>query len=119
MAINVQSLYDSMKARFGAGAVDETFQEIYFDAWKQVKADLEIECNIDFDAPEAMVSDLDLDAKYHTVISTGLMYHISTHGQWIIEDSGNFDRRYTKAKGLAQMQSFKDTGGYGKLGDLS
>jgi len=119
MAINVQALYDSMKARFGADSIDETFQEIYFDAWKQVKADLEIECNLDFDVPESMTPDLSLDERYHTVVSTGIMFHIASHGQWLIEDSSNFESRYARAKKVAQMQVFKDNSALGKLGDLS
>ena len=119
MAINVQSLFDSMKARFGAEHASDKFQEIYFDCWRQVKADLEIECGLDFDAPEGMTPDLSLDAKYYTVISTGIMFHIATHGEWLIEDASKFETRYNNAKKFATMARMKDDSALTRLGDLS
>ena len=119
VAILSQVLYDSKVAKFGANASEERFLDVFIEALHSVKADMEIECNIDFEPPEELDTNISLDDKYWTVLSLGLDYHISSCGEWTLEDTTTVERRYNRAKKLAQMEDHKDNETEGKLGDQS
>lgn len=119
MSINTQALFDTAKARFGAESSEQRFQNVFFDALKMVSADFQARAKLEFDAPEDLQTDIDLDIKFYSAVSLGTMTHIATHGEWLIEDSTNLERRYDRALAFAQLERFRDDCALGKLGDLS
>lgn len=119
MSIRTQSLFDSKRAKFGAEAATTKFTNVFFDALRSVKGDMEIKCLLDFDVPGNLRTNIELDEKYWSVVSLGLDYHICTHGEWLLDDPTTVDRRYKQALKTARMAAQKDAATTGKLGSLS
>ena len=119
MSIRTQTLFDSKRAKFGADAATTKFLNVFMDALRSVKGDVEIQCRLDFDVPDNLREDIDLDEKYYPMISLGIDFHICTHGEWLLDDSTVVERRYLLAKRTARMAAMHDAATTGKLGDLS
>lgn len=102
MAINTNRLYDSKALRFGTATSSASFQQIFLDCLLKTIEDVNNYTGMDVDVPEDVYTDIDLDNKYYTVISTGLDYHLQDSNLFTTNVKSDIEAIYTRAKREAQ-----------------
>jgi hypothetical protein len=81
MSIRTQDLFEQKASAFGAATNSQRFTSDFITAVNRALADIQLLALISTSSIEDIETDIDLDAKYETVLSVGVDYHLLAIGQ--------------------------------------
>lgn len=106
--INTQSLYDSVSRAFGVLGTSKAFVAAFFNALETVEPEIASRSFVEFDVPTELETNIDLDSKYYSVIYHGVVNEINNGPEWNLKPSGDTNRKFERALGIAQCMYYED-----------
>jgi len=98
MALNTQSIFDTLASKYAATSESEMFTQWFFLSLQRVGVDLgSSKVGIAVTMPESNDDDIDLADDYLNVVIDGLNKYIQESGAWGNDDPGVLDGRYERS----------------------
>lgn len=106
--INTGELYERVRKEFGMSSSSADFREAFLASLQSVSIDMLNRSFVEWDAPTAVETNIDLEAKYYACIYSGCASYVNGMREWNIVPKGDLDFRYERNLAIAQSLYFDD-----------